>query len=138
VTAACPYLGAVELGAITGIAGSVAQEQPPLTTEGSPKYTCAYVAGNQKPEGAPKLHFFAFPKVNPDKPVSSFAKNCPGPNSPIPGVADAATYCDTTDYWTTVVIAKRVQGETRMVGVELPHQQIEAYTQLAKLLSERL
>jgi hypothetical protein len=48
-------------------------------------------------------------------------------------------YCDLDDYWTTLAVAKRVHGETRMLDLHLPQlRRKDGYTQVAKLLGERL
>ncbi|WP_410663918.1 hypothetical protein [Amycolatopsis sp. lyj-84] len=138
VTAACPFLGAGELAQIIGTSGIVAKEEPPGKTDTAPKYTCAYGTGDPPRESAPRLYFFAFTKADPNTPVSSTAKNCTGPSTSLPGVGDAAMYCELDDYWTTLAIAKRVHGETRMVDLHLPHHRDDVYTQVAKLLGERL
>lgn len=138
VTAACPFLGADEFAQITGTSNVIAREEPPGKAETAPEYTCSYVTGNQSPELAPKLYFFAFTKADPRKPVSSTAANCPGPSTPIPGAGDAAMHCELDDYWTTLAIAKRVHGETRMLNLHLPHYRDPVLTEMAKLLGDRL
>lgn len=139
VTAACPFLGAGELAPIIGIVGIVATEEPPGATKTAPEYTCAYATDGQRTETRPRLYYFAFAKANPNTPVFTTAENCPGPNTPIPGVGDAAMYCDLDDYWTTLAVAKRVHGETRMLNLHLPQlRKKEGYIQVAKLLGERL
>ncbi|GAB3744370.1 hypothetical protein GCM10027598_78820 [Amycolatopsis oliviviridis] len=139
MTAACPFLGADEFARFTGSSNIAAREEPPEKTETAPEYTCAYVTGDQSPEDAPKLYYFAFAAARPDKPVFTTAENCPGPNTPVPGAGEAAMYCDLDDYWTTLAVAKRVHGETRMLNLHLPHLRDTAvYGQVAKLLGERL
>ncbi|WP_181770668.1 hypothetical protein [Amycolatopsis pittospori] len=139
VTAACPFLGADELNRITGTtADTVAQEEAPGTTEDAPQYTCAYLTGQQLSETAPRLYFFALDQVEPDIPVSSTAENCPTSSTPLPGVGDAAMYCALDNYWTTIAIAKRVHGETRMVNLHLHEYPKDVYVRVAKLLAERL
>ncbi|MFE6611646.1 hypothetical protein [Amycolatopsis sp. NPDC057786] len=70
--------------------------------------------------------------------MSSTAANCPGPSTPIPGAGDAAMHCELDDYWTTLAIAKRVHGETRMLNLHLPHYRDPVLTEMAKLLGDRL
>ncbi|MER6668887.1 hypothetical protein ABT256_30325 [Amycolatopsis japonica] len=138
VTAACPFLGADEFARITGTSKVVAQEQPPGKAESAPAYTCAYVTGDQAPDLASKLYFFAFAKADPGKPVTSTAANCTGPSTPLPGAGDAAMHCELDDYWTTLAIAKRVHGQTRMLNLHLPHYRDAVLAELAKVLGDRL
>ncbi|MFD5250132.1 hypothetical protein ACFWIW_36685 [Amycolatopsis sp. NPDC058340] len=138
VTAACPFLGADELAEITGGPKAVAQEQPPGKAETAPEYTCAYLPIGQSPDLAPKLYFFAFAKADPRKPVTTLATNCPGPSTPVPGAGDAAMHCDLDDYWTTLAVAKRVHGETRMLNLQVPHYRDYLLAKMAKLLGDRL
>lgn len=136
VTAACPFLGGVEIRQLTGDGN----QSSDAGTEGRSEsvgpgraYECDY-------DGLmTTLYVVAIPGNQPATAmIGKLTKECREAAQPIPGAGETATRCKTTDGAEMVVVGKRGHGQTRVAQLYLPPARTDVYESLAKLLGDRL